>query len=108
DLVAGALVVVREPALVRAGEERTAGDPHHAAGAGRAARPRAGPGWRVHPGLGERERLQHRLVVLVLVLDHHVPDHVTGAALEHPKNALAHRAHVLTGAREVEVGHVAA
>src|SRR2546421_3955971 len=108
DLVPRALVVVREPVESGAGHEGPARDAHHAAGARGATRARPPLTRLVDARLREREGLQHRLGVLVLVLDDHVPDNVAGAAGEHLERTCADGRQVLARAQEVEMRHVAA
>src|SRR2546423_97687 len=110
DLVARALVVVREALGRRTHEEGTAG---HVDGVTRCRGGRAELACargRVDAGGGQLERLQHRLVVLLLVGDEHPPHEAAGVeavgvrgeavGLEHGQGALAHAVHVRAG-----VGH---
>src|SRR5207248_8390301 len=99
DWVAGALVVEREATIQDTHRERPG---RHLDGlqAGVAAwsRRRRTKVRRAVPGRpGETKRLQHRLVVLVLVADDHLVHHgVAGAAAgERLQRALAHLLHVL-------------
>ena len=61
----------------------------------------------IHARLGELQRLQHRLVVLVLVLDQHLADEGRHA-VEAGQRALAHRLHVGDRLVAAQVGQVAA
>ena len=103
-----ALVVVRELGIRLAEGERSGVDPHHAARRTVTLRKRTALR-RVDAALRKLERLQHRLVVLVLVLDDHLPD---GAHAGHPveqlERASARLGHVLERLGAPEVGQVAA
>ena len=75
----GPLVVVRRRAIVGADLDRAAGEPHHLPPSGATAGSRGAGGAERASGvygraLLELERLEDRLVVLVLVLQHHVVD----------------------------------
>jgi hypothetical protein len=69
----------------------------------RAARPRTPRG--VHAGLGQLQRLQHRLVVLVLVLEQHLDDERRDG-VEASEHALPHGAHVGDRLGAAQVGEI--
>ncbi len=116
DRVPRALVVVGEALAGRPHRERPRLDAHdvrlRGARLGRRMRP---AGRLVDAGLGERERLQHRLVVLMLVLHEHVPHEPSAVEpaigggryvglVEDSDGALAHRVHEVARLGQSQVG----
>jgi hypothetical protein len=102
--VAWALVVIGESVRGRADRALAGGDLDHLEpGRGRPRRigHRSASGKLVTPQAREHQRLQHRLVVLLLVADHHlVQDAVADAALvDHLERSGANVLQVLTGLR---------
>jgi hypothetical protein len=100
--VARALVVVGEPLALEADLDRTRLD-HHAAGRRGAWRPPSLG--RVDTGLGQLERLEHRLVVLVLVLEQHLADERPDL-LQVGEHALPHGLQVRGRLVSFQIGHV--
>ena len=110
DQVARALVVEREAVIVGAHRELARRDLDRVeARAGRRA-PRRGR--RLEPGrgaqAGELDRLQHRLRVLELVLEHHLVDVGGAEAVEDRERSLAHLGQVVERLGAVEQRQVAA
>ena len=108
--MARALVVVGEALVRRAHRERPGGDVDglEAGRSGRCgAAGGAGPAGRDRQ-LGELDRLQHRLVVLVLVLEHHLVDVAGALAIEDRQRAGADAGEVVDRLGAVEDRQVAA
>ena len=111
DLVLRTLVVVGEATGRRAREKRARVDPHHSQGRAVPRSAQRDARRREDARLRERQRLEHRLVVLMLVLDDHLEHEAPSLEVrlrQHIERPLPHGREVLARRGCVEVLHLTA